>query len=406
MIVSMNDQLSLKLTIDAGKYFTPNAPVDARALFAGRHEQLLGILDAVRQKGQHGVLYGERGVGKTSLSSVISQFLDVTPILCLRVNCDSTDTFGSVWKKLFREIDMVMEQPVPGFSKSVAQNRMNASDLFQGEQSPNDVRKVLERLSMDRLPIVILDEFDRLPTSEKGVFADLVKMLSDHAVGATVVLVGVADSVDELIAEHESVERALVQVRLPRMSQAEIRQIIDNGLGELGLRAEQTAMDRIVRLSQGLPHYAHLLGLHAVRSAVAGECPDLVRSLDVDQAIRRALANAQQSIRSAFYKATTSPRPDNLYRQVLCACAVARIDELGYFAAADVRDSIRRITGRNYGIPAFARHMNEFCNDKRGKILQRIGSPRRFRFRFRNPLMQPYAIMNGLDSEILRHEML
>ena len=85
---------------------------------------------------------------------------------------------------------------------------------------------------------------------------------------------------------------------------------------------------------------------------------------------------------------------------------MARIDELGYFAAADVRDSIQRITGRNYGIPAFARHLNEFCNEKRGKILQKFGTPRRHRFRFRNPLMQPFAIMNGLNSEILKHEML
>ena len=402
----MNEQPSLKLTIDAGRYFTPNAPIDARALFAGRHEQLFGVLDAVHQKGQHVVLYGERGVGKTSLSSVISQFLDVTPILCPRVNCDSTDTFASVWSKLFREIDMVTEQPVPGFGKSVARERISAGDFFQGEQAPNDVRKVLERLSMHRLPILILDEFDRLPASEKRVFADLVKMLSDHAVRATVVLVGVADSVDELIAEHESVERALVQIRLPRMSRTEIRQIVENGVSQLELRADPTATDRIVLLAQGLPHYAHLLGLHAVRSAATGEHPDLVQSSDVDQAIRRALANAQQSIRNAFHKATTSPRPDNLYREVLCACAVARIDELGYFAAADVRDSIQRITGRNYGIPAFARHLNEFCNEKRGKILQKFGTPRRHRFRFRNPLMQPFAIMNGLNSEILKHEML
>ena len=402
----MAEQLDLQVALDAGKYFTPHAAIDERALFAGRSEQLFGVIDAVNQKGQHAVLYGERGVGKTSLSSVISHFLDVNPILCPRVNCDSTDTFRSVWQKVFREIDMVTHRRVPGFGNTVARNRTSVSDLFQGKQTPNDVRKVLERLSMDAVPILILDEFDRLPPSEKGIFADLVKMLSDHAVRATVVLVGVADSVDELITEHESVERALVQIRLPRMSQAEISQIIENGLGKLGLQIEQAAKDQIVLLSQGLPHYAHLLGLHSVRSAALGDRPDTVRSPDVGQAIRRALANSQQSIRNAFHKAITSPRPGNLYKQVLCACAIAKIDELGYFAAADVRDSIQRITGKSYGIPAFARHLNEFCADKRGNILRKIGTPRRYRFRFKNPLMQPFTIMNGLKSQMLKPEML
>ncbi len=406
ILVTVREQLNLQLNIDAGKYFTPNAPIDERALFAGRREQLLGVIDAVTQKGQHAILYGERGAGKTSLSSVISQFLNVDPILCPRVNCDSTDTFESVWTKLFSEIEMVREQSVPGRSKSVARDRISASAFFQGDQAPNDVRRVLSRLSTDALPILIVDEFDQLPHTTKSVFADLVKMLSDHAVPATVVLVGAADSVDELIAEHESVERALVQIQLPRMSEAEIGQIVENGVVELGLQIEQAAQDRIVLLSQGLPHYAHLLGLHSVRSAASGQATDIVTLSDVDHAIRRGLANAQQSTRNAFHKATTSPRADNLYKQVLCACAVAKIDELGYFAAGDVRDPMQEITGRNYGIPAFARHLNEFCGEKRGRILQRIGTPRRYRFRFRNPLMQPFTIMNGLESGMLAPELL
>jgi len=30
-----------------------------------------------------------------------------------------------------------------------------------------------------------------------------------------------------------------------------------------------------------------------------------------------------------------------------------------------------------------------------------MGSPRRYRFRFINPLMQPYVIMHGLSKEII-----
>lgn len=404
--MTVAEQRNFGASVRAGRYFTPYTPIDEEALFAGRLDQIYGVIDAVMQKGQHAILYGERGVGKTSLSSVISEFLDVGPILSVRVNCDSADTFGSAWMKLFGEIETVAERPVPGFGGATARQSFSARSLFEGDQTPNGVRRVLSRLSSSSVPILIVDEFDRLPPAPRRAFADLVKMLSDHAVRATVVLVGVADSVDELIAEHESVERALSQIRLPRMSGSEIRQIVENGMNGLRLEIEEEAEDRIVLLSQGLPHYAHLLGLHAARSALLRGEGAALSLPDVDRAVRKGLAGAQQSTRNAFHKATSSPRPENLYKQVLSACALAGTDELGYFAAADVRGPMQGITGRKYGIPAFATHLKQFCGDRRGRILERIGTPRRYRFRFSNPLMQPFIIMKGLDSGMLAPEML
>ena len=50
--------------------FTPGAPIDEYALFAGRQPQIQKISDTVVSKGRHAVLFGERGVGKTSLASI------------------------------------------------------------------------------------------------------------------------------------------------------------------------------------------------------------------------------------------------------------------------------------------------------------------------------------------------
>ena len=57
--------------------FSPSAPIDHQALFAGRMSQMTDVLNAIGQKGQHAVLYGERGVGKTSLAWVLSQLAGV-----------------------------------------------------------------------------------------------------------------------------------------------------------------------------------------------------------------------------------------------------------------------------------------------------------------------------------------
>jgi MoxR-like ATPase len=60
-----------------GRVFSPGAPVDKYALFAGRREQVADVINAVNQRSQHVVLFGERGVGKTSLANVLGEiFID------------------------------------------------------------------------------------------------------------------------------------------------------------------------------------------------------------------------------------------------------------------------------------------------------------------------------------------
>ncbi len=80
-----------QLALEVGRVFSPAAPIDERALFAGRRRQLRAVIDAISQRGQHAIIYGERGVGKTSLGNVLSEFLTGAQRLVLapRINCDS-----------------------------------------------------------------------------------------------------------------------------------------------------------------------------------------------------------------------------------------------------------------------------------------------------------------------------
>ena len=91
--------------------FNPAAPTTRRDSFAGRTEQLAEIVDVVAQRGQHAVVYGERGVGKTSLAVVATGALVERRILALRVNCDGSDDFVSIWRKVVREAQM--GRPLP-----------------------------------------------------------------------------------------------------------------------------------------------------------------------------------------------------------------------------------------------------------------------------------------------------
>ena len=54
--------------VQLGTVFTPATPIQSADLFSGRSDLLLRIADAVNQPGMHCILFGERGVGKTSTS--------------------------------------------------------------------------------------------------------------------------------------------------------------------------------------------------------------------------------------------------------------------------------------------------------------------------------------------------
>lgn len=99
---------------NAAKVLQPRSPIRSRELFSGRWSQLTSVADAVNQVGLHALVYGERGVGKTSLSNIIAPtifaFDNPDPSaeqklrLVVRSVTSSGDSFAQIWEKLFAEI--------------------------------------------------------------------------------------------------------------------------------------------------------------------------------------------------------------------------------------------------------------------------------------------------------------
>lgn len=400
--MSDNDEFKA-LAFKVSTVFSPAAPINEQELFAGRIEHLRKIVDVVNQRGQHAIIFGERGVGKTSLANIIVDQFQSDQFLALKANCDSSDNFESIWRKVFSQIKIAKKDFSMVFGKQPQTELFDFAEYHE-TLNPDKVRQILTILTDKNLLLIVIDEFDRInEQSTKTMFADTIKTISDQSTDATLTLVGVADSVEELINEHQSVERALVQMRMPRMSQQELNEIFDKGLPKLGMTIDDNAKRHVTHLSQGLPHYTHLMGLHAARQALDDKSKNITLS-HVRKAIEKSIAEAQQTIQSAYHKATMSAHKDSIFKQVLLACALAKIDELGYFAAADIREPLTNIMNKRYDIPSFSRHLYDFCEEARGPILQKTGKQRRFRFRFVNPLMQPYVTMQGFVSGLLKEE--
>lgn len=383
----------------AARAFSPSAPVSKRDLLAGRLDQLRQTLAVLGADGRHCMLYGERGVGKTSLARVL---LEVTSSVYVSayVTCDSDDTFSSIWRRVLSEIKFVSETTPIGFNSQPRQEIVSYVDQVNEVKSANDAKDVLRILARQSPIVVYIDEFDRLQDEKtKTLFADLIKLLSDYVVPATICLVGVADDVSELIAEHQSIERNLEQILMPRMSEDELSDIVKNSLAALGMAADATASRRITALSQGLPHYTHLIGQQAALAAIDAK-RKTVNKYFVDLGVTASLRAVQQSIADVYLEAISSSQK-NMYPQVILACAIAKRSEQGYFTQPDVREPLSKIMGRQIEIPSYARHLSDLCEEKRGPILQRRGRERRYRYRFANPLMQPFVTMKGLAEGTL-----
>jgi len=377
--------------------FRPSGPVDTGDLFKGRTTQIVQVGQALATAGRHAVIYGERGVGKTSLAAISEELFPLT--MAIRVNCDEGDNFASIWEKVALEAHSLARLPSWHHGDMGRDIVNEAATAFERDAvGPDAVRHFMRMLStLGGRIMIFLDEYDQV--CEPGVgplMANTIKALADHLVAATVCILGVADDVETLIASHASVERNLEEISMPRMTPDEIRDIVSGGYGAIGITIEDAALAQMVRLPQGLPHFGHLLAQKAGEAAILLDTLN-VTTQHVRLAIREAVGSSEASLTQTYVEATASSHKETLYDDVLLACALTPIDELGYFTPGDLREPLAMIRGEWMEIARFARHLVQFCQE-RGPILERKGGDRHWRYRFKNPRMRPYIIMRAIDA--------
>jgi hypothetical protein len=150
----------------------------------------------------------------------------------------------------------------------------------------------------------------------------------------------------------------------------------------------------------GLPYYVHMLGKHSFR--VAAENHELIITDDtVGSAIADFLEDTEQFYHDDYYTGISSNQTDTQFKEVLLACAMAARDDSGFFSATSVIAPLSVILGRLVKHANFQRHLSEFLAEARGPMLIRRGSERQYRYRFCDPMMQPYILMRGITDGLI-----
>jgi Cdc6-like AAA superfamily ATPase len=155
------------LEASARQIFRPMAPIDDARLFAGRIQQTQELLNVIYQRGAHAIIYGERGVGKTSLANTIREKVlgPLSFMKVLKISCDESDTFSTIWGKVFFDYSF---------------EGANASESIDRSPQPFVVHKLAGTLDMTIRHLIIIDEFDRVKNeTAKVLLADTIKYFSD-----------------------------------------------------------------------------------------------------------------------------------------------------------------------------------------------------------------------------------
>jgi hypothetical protein len=240
----------LALVFDSGH------PVENRHDLIGRDAELGELLHAALDLRQHVVLHGARGSGKTSLVRVFGDHADQRGAIVLYLSCEPSATFAEILRPYLNY--------VPDAALLVRRSEFDASVAALPENfSPRALHDVLLNVG-GRPVIMILDELDRLEDDRvKGEIASFMKMLSDTRSSIQLLLVGIAQSVNDLIGSHPSLRRHIVTISLGRISGASVASLIDYGERESGLRFSSSARELVARAACGSPYHVRLFCQHA-----------------------------------------------------------------------------------------------------------------------------------------------
>lgn len=318
--------------------FMPSQPVLGRDMLAGRTDVLEQLIQAVEDQRVHVVIYGQRGIGKTSLLRVFAEIATDAGYLVLQETCGAETQFGDLFHNVAAQIPLRYYAPIAPTDEQSEKGGGLADLLPVAGSGPNRVSHLLAQVTGTRV-IVILDEFDRVADNRfQRDVAELLKNLSDSSARVQVVVAGVAENLQDLIVYAPSIRRNVIGLPVGRLSDAEVAEIITIGEAYANVRFEPAAATRIVEIAQGLPHLARVLCHHSSLHALsAGRT-----SIELGD-VHPALVQASEEIEASLPHRTRAMAEQWLVtdKALVEALSHAAVDGGGSFKLKDVIDQSR-----------------------------------------------------------------
>jgi Cdc6-like AAA superfamily ATPase len=307
--------------------FTPTRPQRSARRLTGRQSELSRIFRALTVERAHVVLYGERGRGKTSIVNLVAGSARSAGYMVAHYACSMESDFDEIVRGLARDL------PPPLLAVPIQQgpHLRGCEGALPAERiQPRDIVGLCGRLTGRHL-ILIVDEFDRVQNFETRTrFADTIKQVSDRGAALSFVIVGVSDSLEELLGQHPSIQRNVLGLPLPLLSDEQVREILARGGKEAGIHFPPEIEQAIVTTARGVPYIAQLLGLHAGSEALDRRSVE-VNMGDFATACMRALEEMDPRVAASFSRLMSRGGEIDI-GSALLAVVAGQHDRFGRFA--------------------------------------------------------------------------
>ena len=299
-------------------------PIRSIQHLKGREQQLQEIERALYAVGRHIFIFGDRGVGKSSLAATAAyqyQSVEAEPIF---VSGSPDETFNSVIANIAvqalgrskteaRKSQESLSIEFRGLHWSTGQE-VSTVDLGAQIKTVGDATELLKQVAQkhSKKPTVVLDEFDTIPNpQERAKFAALLKQLGDQSIDLKFFVTGVGQSCQELLGAHLSAHRQLATIELLRLGFEGRREIVQDAAEAFETEIDDDVNWRIALISDGFPYYVHLLVEKMLWAAF--DSPERNAKLGWDEfyaGLRVAVRETNAELRQPYEKAVLLRAPE------------------------------------------------------------------------------------------------
>jgi uncharacterized protein len=371
------------------QYIRPAQPIDTPELLQGRDGILREVGRTLHSPGMHVFIYGERGVGKTSIALTVTKTFAKAD--APYVGCDENTTFSGlvtdICNELLNQKYLKSAKDLSGtvglnFGVFKAEAKQEGQNIFivpENITSVNLAANVIIESAQKRgvgEHAIVIDEIDRIESKQvTSQLAELIKLLHDKRPALRFVMCGIGKTLEEIIGSHLSASRPITGFELPLISFDARWKIITTAASNLGMTVPQEFLIRISQISDGFPYYVHLIAENLLWQIFDHHTEtNSATSEDFHVAIGRAIERAEAPLREAYNFAIQKTTNSADYEEALWATAqqthlerqLKDIYERSYLPVMEYRK--QRIP---LPIAKFRTRLYSLCSPTHGDILAR-----------------------------------
>lgn len=355
---------------------------------AGRTEELGQLQIDIGKIGKHVLVFGPRGVGKTSLARVLEA----------KVNsglCNGPDSLGRTrrFKAAYVQCESRFREMEDGGFATLLRDAL----VLLGRA--NGVREVLCRTVAGALAtdtgeesVIIVDNVELLSHEAVDLLGELVQFVNNDGIEATFVFVGVDGSSTSMLLEFEPLIRLVGELEVSVLPESAIQEILDRGIRQNMMRADDTALEFGAWLSCGMPYFPHLIG-EMVLDAAREVNLEWIQRRHVEDAIPGVFMEVKKRIRQEYGELGARVLEcREAEARVLYAAAACQKREGRWFGYPDMMRELERLSPPKLDMSDVHHELDRFRN--RHRALFEFRDKDRS-YRFRDAQFEPLFLLRG-----------